>query len=278
MLTILQESALTGGMLPSSQPFAFIIKDDIFFNSVIIFIDDAPVYQNEAAERGYTVVREVRPNGTYFAVSNDNGWPYSALLRIGVFAQVAGWWYRWFLPAVPMIVNPYGEGEPSYADTANWTLQIAEDTSCFIGPINTFEQSLLYPFTTATLQYTETLRAYLLDNAIKQPQANRAVRWLLLRAHDSALAPVLRDLVTTPTVVERQARLCAQRSNFELDQGLRGKGDLLPRVITELQAMGLPAAHAALCTSYDRTDPNLRVPLACVLVCLAKALEVNAIS
>jgi len=236
--------------------FAFTITDDVFYNSVVISLDDVVVYENETGKLGYFIERTVPANGVRYTVSAAEPWAYNRLLRIGLFAQIVG-----------LDVN-----------TFSWTLRVTEDASCFTGPINTFEESLLFPFTTVTLRRTEELRAFLLDNAISRPQANRAVRWLLLRAHNSALACVLRDLVATPTIPERQARLCAQRTDYALDQSLRGKADILPQVITELQSVGLPANHAQLCLSYDRDDPNLRIPLACVLVCLAKALEVNAIT
>ena len=82
------------------------------------------------------------------------------------------------------------------------------------------------------------------------------LRWLRLRAQDSPLATILRNLIPTPTIVERQAKLCYQRTNVEMDQGLRGKGEILLQVIVELRRLGLPEAHAHLCLSYDRDDPN----------------------
>lgn len=256
MLPITNQDPAPDGTLVVDQPIAFTVDDSVAVASVALSVDDVVVYVDEAARGDYVVTRTAVVGGTRYTILPPDSWGYNTVLRFGV----------------------YGEGEPMGNDTASWGLKVEEDPTCFIGPVNAFEESLLFPFSTATLRHTEELRTFLLDNAISRPQANRAVRWLLLRAQDSALAPVLRDLVVTPTTQERSVRLCHQRTNVALDQSLRGKVNILPQVVAELRGVGLPAAHAKLCLSYDRDDPQQRIPLACVLVCLAKALEVNAIS
>lgn len=279
MLPITDLNLPLDNVLHIDQSLAFTIAAEVVTDSIIVSIGSTIVYAHSTGQNRYHVTQTVVPTGTRLEITPPDGWPYDTQLSLGVYAIYGGaWWYRWFTGDAPLTMEPYGDAEPMSDDTASWTVQVEEDASCFIGPINVFEASLLLPFSTLSLQRTEELRAYLLDNAISRPQANRAVRWLRLRAQDSTLATVLRNLIIPPTVVERQAKLCYQRTNVELDQGLRGKGEILPQVITELQGLGLPEAHVQLCLSYDRDDPNLRVPLACVLVCLAKALEVNAIS
>jgi hypothetical protein len=240
-------------LIAPTQAVKFTLTGAPLLSAVLISVNDVVIYFDETARGGYTVVRTSLGGSSYrYEVSPPIAWPYAAQLTFGVFSDSA----------------------------ARWTLWVDEDPTCFVGPPNSFEQSLLLPYDhwDSTLRSTDQLRTLLLDLAIDRPQVNRAVRWLFLRAHSNDLAPVLRTLVPTPTSIEAAVHLCRQRSNLVIDTALRGKPGLLTAVIGELQTLGLPAMHADLLRRYDIDDPNLRVPMSCLAVCLAKVLETGGLA
>jgi hypothetical protein len=263
-------------VLKADQTISFTLDGSVILSSVLFSINDVVIYSNSTAHGGYTVTRTpLFGDQTRYEITPPDYWPYNARLVIGVYAEQDAWWYRWFTGMSGFSMDAYGEGEPMGVIRDVWNLYVEEDPSCFFGPINRFEQSLLFPYTSyaSTLQFTEQLRSLLLDQAISRPQANRAVRWLFLRAHSHDLAPILRSFVPAPTTVESTVRLCNQRSNVDIDAALRNKPTLLSLAIDELRSFGLPAEHADLLHRYDVDDPNLRVPASCLTVCLAKVLE-----
>lgn len=258
-LTISDRSPVPDAELTVAQAIQFILNGSLALPSVILGINDTVVYADEAARGSYSVVRTVLSGTqTRYAVTATDGWSYGAALTPSVYA------------------------EDTLADVFmdRWDLDVVEDPTCFTGPITSFEESLLLPYShyDSTLRFTEQLRTLLLDLAVARPQANRAVRWLFLRAHSNELAPVLRTLVPTPTTAELAVRLCGQRSNVTVDAALRGKPGLLTSVMRELQTLGLPPTHAAMLQRYDIDDPNARVPMSCLAVCLAKVLETGTLA
>jgi hypothetical protein len=262
--------------LQPDQDIEFTIDGSVILDSVLISIDDVLIYSHQTPRGGYAVTRTPLPDDqTQYVITPPDVWPYNETITVSVYAEQDAWWYRWFTGQDPMFMDAYGEGEPMGIITSRWDLLVAEDPTCFIGPINSFEQALLLPYASCDtrLRATEELRELLLDYAISRPKANRAVRWILLRAHSSELAPVLRTLVPTPTSAEATVRLCNQRSNVDIDAALRGKPGLLPAVLDELSAFGLPPAYRTLLQRYDIDDANARVPLSCLAVCLAKVFE-----
>jgi len=156
-----------------------------------------------------------------------------------------------------------------------------DDLDCFSGPVNAFEELLLVPydFGATTLYYTEQLRSLMLNITMDRPDPVTAVRQIFLRAHQMELAPVLRNIVPTPTLRERESTLCYKRTAIQIDAALRRKPGLLRACLSELKALKLPQQHYTLLHTYLDTDqPNDITPLACVILCLAKALEKNELS
>lgn len=165
--------------------------------------------------------------------------------------------------------------------TSTWTFLVNVDPTCFTGPINDFESSLLVPYDHAasTLYYTEQLRQYLLTVVQARPDPIKAIRHINLRANLGELGALLRNLVPPLTAAEKVVKLCYKNTAIQIDAALRRKPGLLNAVLAELTPLGLPKEHRELLWSYLRTDqPNDLVPLACVMVCLAKVLEKNELS
>lgn len=178
-----------------------------------------------------------------------------------------------------VIVSVQNDG--GLSAVATWTFYTGADPTCFIGPLNVFEQSLLVPYDYAgsKLYYVEQLRRYLLEVVTNVPDPIKAIRQVFLRAHMCDLGPVLRGIVPTPTTFEKAVKLCYKRTAIEIDADLRRKPGLLKAALSELKGLGLPVEHSQLLWSYLRTDqPNDLVPLACLIVCMAKALEKNELS
>ncbi len=154
-------------------------------------------------------------------------------------------------------------------------------TACFEGPLNTFETSLLVPYDQGgtSLYYMELLRNRLIVAANTESHPTRSIRRIFLLAFHGDLHSVLRDLVPTPTTQEKGVKLCGKRTILQIDADLRSKPGLLQGALSELKNLGITMPHYQLLRRYLATDePNVLVPLACVMVCLAKALEVNALS
>jgi len=241
-----------------TSSIAFDIVDNISVNepTVLIFIDGLVVYENSVAKNGFVVQRTTISQGFRYEVTGPVPWRYGSVITIASSARDS--------------LNTLG--------SKTWSIRIQEDPTCFDGPLNAFETSLLAPLTLAgtALQQTEALRKLLLTSAVDLEHPVRAMRTLFLRAHSTELSPVLRRLVPTPTARERTAQLCRQRSNTNIALDLQRKPWLVPRALQELEAIGLPRSHREMLSAYVfEHAPNTLVPLACLLVFLAKALESN---
>lgn len=206
-------------------------------------------YENETERNGFTVARTSLPPGYHYSVTSPSPWPYGSDVLMEATAR----------------------------DTADdlaqktWSFRICDDDTCFAGPLNVTESALLVPFT--SLDFCERLRQALLQASVTRPNATTAARVVFLNGHAQELAPVLRDLVPSPTAAEKASRLCYRATNLAISNFLRRKANLLPGAIRELSTLGLPKEHAALLTAYAQEDqPNTEVPLACLIVLLAKAL------
>ena len=126
------------------------------------------------------------------------------------------------------------------------------------------------------LYYTEQLRQLLLDVTTDTPDPLEAIRAIFLRAHSTELGVVLRDIVPTPTTAEAVVELCYKRTLLEIDVYLQQRPNILESAIQELPSVKLPLLHLQLLLSYlNADDPTVRVPLACLVVFLAKSLENN---
>jgi hypothetical protein len=153
-----------------------------------------------------------------------------------------------------------------------WGYEPYCDPTCFTGPLNEAEEGLLVPF--ATLDYMERLRVDLLKYVVTNNDPNEAARSIFLRAHSQETAPIMHDIVPVPTEAEWATRLCFKNTNLSVSNNLRRKPNLLPGAIRELFAMGVPHEQRKLLDAYASEDqPNTEVPLACVMVLLAKAFE-----
>lgn len=242
----------------ASSKIVFDLTDNVGIDeaSVLIFINGVLAYENSAAKNGYVVQRTPILYGYNYEFTPPVQWRYGSTVEVVGSARDT--------------LFTLGE--------RTWTFDITADPFCFEGPLNDFETSLLDPFTLAgtSLEFAEKLRVFLLASLSGVSHLNRAMRTMYLRAHSTELAPILRQLVPTPTSREQAVRLCGQRSNVDVELDLRSKPWLLPNTLRELQGLGLPVQHVKLLDAYRRTEaPNTVVPLACLLVFLAKALENN---
>ncbi|MHC4619225.1 MAG: hypothetical protein ACYTEQ_15885 [Planctomycetota bacterium] len=240
------------------QGIAFDVRDNISVDepTVLIFINEVLAYEASVAKNGFTVQKTVIPFGFHYEITGPTNWRYGSAVTVAGSARDH--------------LNTLG--------SRTWSIQIIEDPACFSGPINIFEATLLTPYTLAdtALRNAEGLRRLLLDSLVDLEHPTRAVRIMFLRAHSTELAPILRQLVPEPTPRELAVKLCRQRSNIDVELDLRRKPWLIPGALNELADLGLPQKHRELLTSYViESTPNTIVPLACLIVFLAKALENN---
>lgn len=218
--------------------------------SVLIIVDAVVAYSSETNQNGFTVVRTAITDGYAYVVTAPAYWSYGAVVRPSVYALNMG-------------LTP---------TTYNWAFTIIEDSTCFTGPLNATETELTAPFT--SLPFCEKLRTYLLSYVTTNSDVIEGARSIFLRAHSQELAPVLFGIVPPPTVKEAAVRLCHKATNLAVDNALRRKSNPIPGAIQELVALGLPDLHRKMFESYAREDqPNTQIPLICVMVLLAKALE-----
>lgn len=231
---------------------SFDIVDNVAVDptKTLIFVNGLLAYENEVAENGYSVVRTPVTFGYRYKVTPPLGWSFGTDVVFDVTARDT--------------LNTLGQKA--------WTFAVAEDPTCFAGPLNATEEALLSPFT--SLDHTERLRKALLLAATTRPDSITAARVVYMNGHSQELTPVLRGMVATPTDAERAARLCNRSTHLAISNALRRKINLLPGAIRELQGLGLPREHVAMLNAYAAEDqPNTEVPLACLIVLLAKALE-----
>jgi hypothetical protein len=235
-----------------NKVISFDITDNVAVDvtKTLIFINGVLAYENETEYNGFTVVRTSVLFGYRYRITPPFGWPYGSEVVLEVSARDT--------------LNTLAE--------KTWSFFIQSDATCFDGPLNETEEALLEPFT--SLVYAEMLREELLLASVTRPNAIIAARVIFINGHSQELAPVLRDMVPSPTAAEKASRLCYRATNLYVSNFLRRKVNLLPGAIQELQGLGLPDEHAALLNAYAQEDqPNTEVPLACLIVLLAKALE-----
>jgi len=228
-------------------------------SSTLIVVNNVLAYQSSAAQNGFIVAVSTIAEGYHYEVTPPDDWPFGGVITVQVLLR-----------------DTLG-----VTATSEWLFYIYEDPDCFVGPINAFEASLLVPYDLAgtTLYHTEILRNKLLLSVSTRPDPLKAVRQIYLRAFRSELASMLRSIVPAPTAREKSVKLCYKKTIIQIDAALRSKPGLMRGALAELRALGLPAPHAQMLYRYLSTDePNDLVPLACVIVVLAKALEVNALS
>lgn len=156
--------------------------------------------------------------------------------------------------------------------TEEWNFTVSEDPTCFTGPLNATEEALITPFT--ALPNCEKLRTYLFSYITTNHSIIEGARAIFLRGHSQELSPVLFNIVPVVTEKETASRLCHKATNISVANNLRRKTNVIPAAIRELVSLGLPSAHRTLFERYAQEDqPNTEVPLACVIVLLAKAFE-----
>lgn len=232
---------------------------DIDDSATLIFISNVLAYQASAAQNDFAVTATPITKGFHYETVSPGPFPFGAAVDVHVFLR-------------DTLSNPL--------DT-RWSFYVLEDPECFVGPINDFEELLLVPYDYAatTLYYTEQLRLLMLNASMTRPDPIKAVRQVFLRAHQIDLASMLRNIVPTPTLRERTSKLCYKSTAIEVDAALRRKPGLLRACLTELKALKLPQQHYVLLHTYlDTNQPNDATALACVILCLAKALEKNELS
>ena len=230
----------------------FDITDNVAVDegTVLITVNGILAYSGSSEQNGFTIVRTVIAQGYHYQVTNPLEWSYNEAAEINVFA----------VDTLGIPVN------------VTWWFTATADEACFAGPLNATEAELLGPFT--SLDYTERLRLALVAYMTTTGDPIEAARAIYLRGHSQEFAPILHGIVATPTDAEAGSRLCNKSTNLSVSNSLRRKSNLLPGAIRELVALGLPYEHRALLEAYAREDqPNTEVPLACVIVLLAKAFE-----
>lgn len=231
---------------------SFNITDNIAVDpaTVVVLIYGELAYQLETELNGFTVVRTPIAQGYNYKITHTLEWPYNRWIDVNVYAKD--------------VVNTVG--------SKTWQFLTELDSRCFTGPLNETEVALLHPF--VSLNYCERLRQSLLTSVTTNSAPDEGSRSIFLRAHSQEFAPVMFDIVPVPTLAEKSVRLCNKATNLSISNYLRRKTNLLPGAIHELMALGLPYEHRALFEAYAREDqPNTEVPLACVIVLLAKAFE-----
>jgi hypothetical protein len=215
----------------------------------LIQVNGTLAYENETELNGFSIVRSVIASGYHYEITPPDGWANGSIVVIDLAAKDTA----------------------SALAVGGWSFSIVSSSDCFDGPLNATEEALLSPF--ASLDYNERLRQSLLLASVTRPDPTTAARVIFLRGHSQELAPVLREMVPTPTAAEQASRLCYRATNLQVSNVLRRKVNLLPGAIRELQGLGLPRQHAELLNAYEREDqPNTEAPLACLIVLLAKAL------
>lgn len=254
-----------------SSSISFKLADDtnVELVSVVIELDRGHgyelVYNLEAFQAGWggpgsSVTVDASINGYLFVIDPEVDLPIDSRIALRVAAT---------------------DSTGNSSTGMGWYFYTRENTDCFTGPLNTFEESLLVPYAygATTLYYTEQLRSLMLNIVMSRPDPIKAMRHIFLRAHEMELAPILRSIVPTPSIRELDSRLCYKRTAIQIDGDLRRKPGLLLASLTELRSVGLPQQHSALLRTYLQTDqPGDVVPLACIIICMAKALEENELT
>lgn len=228
-------------------------------SETVIVINSVLAYQNSSGQNSFIVTATPIVDGYHYEVTAPTNWARGTIVSVQV-----------------QVYDTLG-----VPATASWSFEIYGAPDCFTGPINSFEASLLVPYDMAAtkLYRTEILRNLLLNRVNTYTDPIKAIRQVYLCAFNHELAPILREIVPIPTPREKTAKLCYKRTTIQIDAVLRSKPNLLSATLAELQSIGLPIPHSRMLNRYLATDePNTLVPLACIIVLIAKALEANALS
>ena len=249
------------GNVDTSASIEFDAWDNVGIDEskTLVVVNNVLAYQGSTPRNGFSAVVSVIADGYHYEIAPPSSWPFGSSVTVQVYLQ----------------------DDLSVTSNTAWIFYIYEDPDCFTGPVNAFEASLLVPYDLAgtTLYHTEILRSQLLMSVSVRVDPIKAIRQIYLRAFRSELGSMLRNLLVAPSKREAAVKLCYKKTIIQIDTALRRKPGLLKATLTELKALGLPVPHSQMLWRYLSTDePNDLVPLACVIVVLAKALEENALS
>lgn len=223
---------------------------DLDPSTVLCIINDVIAYQNETERNGFTVARTAILGGYEYSVTPPIGYTYGSTVTVFLFAE-----------------------DYSHAHTSeSFTFDIMLSPDCFTGPLNTFEEKVVVPFT-ADVHYLELIRYGLIQNFVKINPIT-ATRAVFLQGQTHELAIILRDLVPTPTATEAASLLCKRRSLLTVANLLPDKEVWLEGCVSELAGLGVPIEHRQLIKSYIASADEIQlVLLMCFVTLLAKALE-----
>lgn len=240
----------------ASTTLAFTVTDiDLDLDPVYveIYIQSARAYANETNYFGFTTVRTGVPGGYSYVVTSPLDYAYYSVIEIALYAR------------------DYASNSVSLL----FSFTIEAPSECFQGPVNTFEETLLVPYTSSALISTELMRQGLLSNLIETKEPEPAVRALFIQGHEIELSPIIRGIVLAPTDAERAVTLCHRKSLLDVYTALPRKSTWMYNSIREMGTLGLPIEHRTMLESYIQlTEPTWTVSLMCFLVLLAKTLDV----
>jgi hypothetical protein len=234
---------------------AFTVTDlslDVDPASVEVYVQAARVYANETNYFGFTTIRTAVPGGYSYTVMSPLDYAYRSTVEVALYAR------------------DYASSSVSLT----FYFVIEAPSECFQGPVNTFEETLLVPYTSTYLVSTEAMRQALLLNLIETREPEPAVRALFIQGYEIELQSVLRNLVLPPTDAERAVTLCHRASLLTVYDALPRRLTWMTNSVKEMGSLGLPIEHRTMLMSYVRlTEPVLIVSLMCFLVLLAKTLD-----
>jgi len=230
-------------------------NNDLDPTTVIIGVNGTTAYAGLIQKNGFSVVRTPVVKGFSYEIVSPINFTYSSDVRVSILAR----------------------------DTSNRTVialysfQITEDDTCFFGPLTEFEETLKNAYITVGARYLEQLRRWLLRNVLNVIHLDRSIRFIYLRAYTHPASTILTNLAPTPTGREMASRLCGQRTNIQINNDMRQQHpQMLERALTELTLLGVPDKHRRMLEAYVNTgNPNDRVPVACIMLILARVLEDN---
>jgi hypothetical protein len=246
--------------------------------ATIIQFNSAPVWMNDlSVHTDYPITRTPLLKGWRFVINPVEDLTGETSMLVAVHAENDD-----LIPAITDTAYPFTTRTPPCVmfgavprlwGALPWGYQPYCDPTCFTGPLNPTEQALLLEF--SGLVNTEKLRRSLVQYVVLPGGTElEAARSIFLRAHMPEFAPTMFQIVPVPTEAEKAVRLCNKATDLSVSNNLRRKPNYLPGAIQELAALGLPYEHRKLFEAYSREDqPSIEVPLACVIILLAKAFE-----
>lgn len=243
--------------VPLAATISFDLTDDqgdLDASKTVITVDGVTAYSGQLAKNGFAVTRTPITKGYSYVITPPDDFGYGAQVDIGIIA----------------------EDYSNYTLLEQYSFFTVEDPNCFTGPLTEFELTLENPLLTTGTRFLEALRLWLLRNLLNVIQQNRAIRSVYLRAYEHPASVILSNLVPTPTSREKDVGLCGRRTNIQVNEDMKQQPQMLERALTELTVLGTPDKHRRMLQAYISTgNPNDRVPIACIMVLLARALEDN---